>query len=212
MIFEAHIPSEKAQKSLSRLRERFQLDSLPHALTYLSLSEEALNDISMNLARHMKDAELTEGLKLLIALASAVTQGSPQVAEFFSQAAIKAGRSRSDIAAAFGIAVGMGFNNAYYRFRYQVTKEDSVKFKEFNPAFNTSTLIHCPLPDLEREIISVAVSSINNCQGCVKSHVMKARDAGMTDPQLDEAIRIVSIAVVMAQAVNAVTPPMGEIP
>src|SRR5690606_10946394 len=143
MIFEAHIPSEKAQKSLSRLRERFQLDSLPHALTYLSLSEEALNDISMNLARHMKDAELTEGLKLLIALASAVTQGSPQVAEFFSQAAIKAGRSRSDIAAAFGIAVGMGFNNAYYRFRYQVTKEDSVKFKEFNPAFNPSTLIHC---------------------------------------------------------------------
>ncbi len=208
MIFEAHIPSEKAQKHLHRLKETFQLENLPPGIESLAVAEDALQDISMNLARLMKPGEISAGLKLLIALATAVTQGSPQVTEFFSQAALKAGRTREDVAAAIGVAVGMGANNAYFRFRYQVTKDDSEALSAFKVNFNLGALLHCPLPALERELICIAVSSINNCQGCVKSHVGKAREAGMTDAQLDEAIKTLSVAFVLAQAVAALAPPL----
>jgi alkyl hydroperoxide reductase subunit D len=208
MIFEALSPSEKAQKSLHRIKETLHLENLPPGIERLAVAEDALQDISMNLARLMKPGEISEGLKLLIALATAVTQGSPQVTEFFSQAALKAGRTREDVAAAIGVAVGMGTNNAYFRFRYQVTKEDSEALSAFKVNFNLGSLLHSSLPLLERELISIAVSSINNCQGCVKSHVNKAREAGMTNAQLDETIKTLSVAFTMAQVVAALTPPL----
>ncbi len=211
MIFEARIPSEKSLKSFQQIKERFQLETLPPGIEFLAISEEALHDMATNLGRVMKEGEISEGVKLLIGLAAAVTQGTPQVAEFFSQAAIKAGRTHQDVTAAIGVAIGMGFNNAYFRFRYQVTKEDSENLKAFRVNFNTSSLLHAPLPALEKELISISVSSIHDCQGCVKSHVTKGRDAGMTDAQLDEAIKAASVAYVLAQAVAALTPPLGRV-
>jgi len=161
----------------------------------------------MNLGRQMKDGEVEEGMKLLIGVATAVTQGSPVVTDFFAEAALKAGRPREDVKAAIAVAVGMGFNSAYFRFRYQVTKEDSEILKAFKASFTASSLVQSPLPALEKELICIVVASINNCQGCVKSHVAKAREVGMTDQQLDEAIKAQSVAFVMAQAVSALTAP-----
>ena len=43
---------------------------------------------------------------------------------------------------------------------------------------------------LQQELIAVGASVTANCVPCLKFHLAKARDAGATEAQLGEAIRI----------------------
>lgn len=46
------------------------------------------------------------------------------------------------------------------------------------------------LNDRERELVALGAAMGSNCVGCLEYHVPAAREAGITDSQISEALRI----------------------
>ena len=50
------------------------------------------------------------------------------------------------------------------------------------------------LDPLTKELIYIAVSTVNGCSYCIHSHTAAARAKGLTDPQLGEMLAVVGMA------------------
>ena len=46
------------------------------------------------------------------------------------------------------------------------------------------------LTERERELVALGAALGSNCLGCIEHHVPAAREAGLTDPQISEALRL----------------------
>lgn len=206
MLFDPAIPGERGQGALDRIKERFRLPALPPAFATLALAEFGLHDLSMNLNRMLRDDQLPERTKLLVGLGVAVALGSPQAADFFADAAIQAGRTREEVLAAVSLATSMGLYNSYVRFRHQMPADMAKAFEGFRPGLNAEATRVSVFSAIEKEAICIAVSSVNDCVGCVESHVETGRKAGMTDQQIDEVIKVVAVAAPLAKSLAAMTP------
>jgi AhpD family alkylhydroperoxidase len=60
------------------------------------------------------------------------------------------------------------------------------------------------LSDRERELVAIGAAIGSNCASCAERHIPLARAAGLTDPQLEEAIELAD-AVRAASARKAST-------
>lgn len=199
--------TERATRSLDRLREMMRVSELPAGLGALAQSENAINDIYMNLNRQLQDGTVEQRTKLLVALGVAVACGSSRTADFFSHAAQAAGRTREEVLDAIAVATTCTIFNGYYRFRSQVPGDLAEAFEAFRAPFNANSFVKSVLPPLEVEAICIAVSSANNCKKCVEGHLAKGRSLGLTDEQVDEIIKAGAVAQAAAQAIAALTPP-----
>ena len=89
--------------------------------------------------------------------------------------------------AAKGAAAIMGMNNVYYKFTGMMAEYQGL------PAKLRMNIIGNPGVDKgDFELWSLAVSAINGCQFCVKSHEKKLRDEGFSQEQIQTAVRIAS--------------------
>ena len=205
MLFDSAVPGEKGQRALDRLKERFQLTELPPAFATLALAELGIHDLSMNLNRMLRDDQLPERTKLLVGLGVSVAMGSAQAADFFAAAALKAGRTREEVFSAVSLATSMGLYNGYVRFKHQLTRETATAFEAFRPGLNAEAVRASGFSASEKEAICLAVSSANDCSGCVEAHVAEARKAGLTDQQIDEVIKVVATVMPLAKSLSAMT-------
>lgn len=205
MLFDPAPLGERGRLALERIQERFRVAELPPAFAMLARAEYGLHDIAMNLNRMMGDDQLPERTKLLVGLGVAVATGSAPAAEFFAAAAMVAGRTRDEVHAAIGLATSMGLYNNYVRFRHQLPETMRRDFEGFRPGLNAEATRFSGFSAVEKEAICIAVSSVNDCVGCVESHVLKAREAGMSDRQIDEAIKVVAVAAPLARSLAALT-------
>ncbi len=89
----------------------------------------------------------------------------------------------------------MAMNNVYYKFSGMMTDYQTM------PAKLRMNIIGNPgVEKLDFELWSLAVSAINGCQFCVKSHEKKVVEDGLSKEQVQTAVRIASVV----QAVSAV--------
>ncbi len=195
--------SDRGQRALDRLKEVFQVEELPEGFHVLAGSENGINDLYMNLNRQLGDGKFERAQKLLVAVAVASVSGSPQAVEFFSKAAIGAGRTQKDVLEAVGVAGTCSIFNGHYRFRDQVAEEDKATYEAFRAPFNANVFVKAGLPITEVEAICIAVSSINGCHKCVQGHIAKGKEVGLTDEQIDEIIRGASAAASAAKIASA---------
>jgi alkyl hydroperoxide reductase subunit D len=90
----------------------------------------------------------------------------------------------------------MAMNNVYYRFRHMVGKPSY----EAKPARLRMQRIAKPATNkADFELFCLAVSAINGCEVCIRSHEAVVIDGGLTEDQVVDAVRIA--AVVNAAAV-----------
>lgn len=100
--------------------------------------------------------------------------------------------------AAKAAAAIMGMNNIYYKFTGMMTEYQSL------PAKLRMNIIGNPGVDKgDFELWSLAVSAINGCQFCVKSHEKKLRDEGFTQEQIQTAVRIAATINAVAAIMDA---------
>lgn len=199
--------SERGQRALDRLKEVFNVDQLPQAFSILAGSDNAINDLYMNLNRQLaSEGSLSRDKKLLIATAVASSIGSAPAVEFFTHAASAAGRTPEQILEAIGVASTCTVFNGHYRFRDHVHPDDKATYEGFRAPFNANVFVKPALPMDEVEAICIAVSSANGCHKCVQGHVEKARSVGMTDEQIDETIRAASAALAASNVAKALAP------
>ena len=69
----------------------------------------------------------------------------------------------------------MGMNNVFYRFRHVIGKET---YRQRPARLRMGRLVHVTSNKPDSELFSLAVSSINNCEACLKAHKVSAMEGG----------------------------------
>ncbi|HEX7151541.1 MAG TPA: carboxymuconolactone decarboxylase family protein, partial [Thermoanaerobaculia bacterium] len=97
---------------------------------------------------------------------------------------------------ALAAAALMAMNNVYYRFRHMVGKESYSQ----KPARLRMQRIAKPATNkADFELFCLAVSAINGCEMCIRSHEHVVLEGGLSEELVHDAVRIA--AVVNAAAV-----------
>lgn len=156
-------------------------------------------DIKLNLSSVANDETLTEQQLwgTFVATAHAgrnaevITAIEAQASEHLSAEALDAAK---------GAAAIMAMNNVYYKFTGMMTEYQGL------PAKLRMNIIGNPGVDkVDFELWSLAVSAINGCQFCVKSHEKILRDGGVSQEQVQTAVRVAATVQAVSAVLNAVT-------
>lgn len=144
-------------------------------------------DLSLNLQSTLTgEVALNEAQRWEIAYACAIATGSAPLVEAIGKAAavaLPAGAFEDAQAA----AALMGMNNVLYRFRHFLGGDDYPK----RPARLRMNRIASPGgPKADFELACLAVSAINGCEVCVRSHEQTVRGAGLGAEHVWDAVRI----------------------
>lgn len=107
--------------------------------------------------------------------------------------------SESVVEDALAAAALMGMNNVFYRFRHLVGKEGYAQL----PARLRMNRIAKPAGEkLDFELFCLAVSAVNACEVCVRSHEKVLVDGGVSEAQIHDAVRIAATVHGMAVALE----------
>lgn len=83
----------------------------------------------------------------------------------------------------------MKMNNVYYRGKHLLGSE----YAQLQPQLRMSIYTKHGIDEKYFEFIALAVSFVNNCEYCIKSHAHILKKKGMTVEQIHEALRIAAI-------------------
>jgi len=166
---------------------------------------DAARDIRLNLQTVFQSTTLTPAQKWGAALASAIATRNGELA----RAVFVEAQSNVDVNViedARAAAALMAMNNVYYRFRHLVGKESySTK-----PARLRMNWIGKPMSNkTDFELFCLAVSAINGCEACVRSHEQVVTAGGVSEDQVHDAVRIA--ATIQAVAVSLEMNGLGAI-
>lgn len=156
---------------------------------------EYAKDLKLNLSTLAGEEILNPQQHWGTFLASALAGRNPEVIREIER---EAGRHLSAEAmnAAKAAAAIMAMNNVYYKFTGMMGDE----YRTIPAKLRMNVIGNPGVDKIDFELWSVAVSAINGCQYCVKSHEKKLIDEGMSREQVQAAVRIASVV----QAVSAV--------
>ncbi|HEY0140767.1 MAG TPA: carboxymuconolactone decarboxylase family protein [Thermoanaerobaculia bacterium] len=153
-----------------------------------ALIPEPARDIKLNLQSVLQPGSLTPAQRWGVAIASAVATRNERLRDaLISDAKNEVGPEVIDDALA--AAALMAMNNVYYRFRHLVGKESYLTM----PARLRMQRIAKPATNkADFELICLAVSAINGCEMCIRSHEAVVREGGLSEEQVHDAVRIAS--------------------
>jgi alkyl hydroperoxide reductase subunit D len=165
---------------------------------------ESAKDIKLNLGAVLQGGVLSPEQRWGVAIASAIAARNPRL-----RAAVLADAATAEIDAtviddARAAAALMGMNNVYYRFRHLVGKES---YGQLPARLRMNRLVKPATNKTDFELYSLAVSAINGCEVCIRSHEEIVRTGGLTEDQVHDAIRI---AATMHAAAVALEMDAGE--
>lgn len=148
---------------------------------------EVARDIKLNLSAVMQPGPLTDAQKFGVAIASAHAAKNPRLASALTQDARTAGMTDGLIEDAVAASVLMAMNNVYYRFRHQIGR-DTYSQRPARLRMNRLAAVKGTKADFE--LICLAVSAINGCEACVRAHEKTVLEAGLTEDQVHDAVRV----------------------
>ena len=147
---------------------------------------EYAKDIKLNLSAVLSDSTLNIDQRWGVAVASAISCGNRALRD----ATIADARKQVDqkvLDDAAAAAVIMAMNNIYYRFRHMV---DKPSYGQKNPKLRMNRMMQPTTNKPDFELYALAVSAIHGCAMCVKAHEKALMEAGVTEDQVNDAIRI----------------------
>jgi len=156
-------------------------------------------DIQLNLSSVLQGGALDDTKRWAVAAACAITTGNATLQEaVFHDAAARVSDAALDDARA--AACLMAMNNVYYSFRHLVGKESYAA----KPARLRMNRIAQPKTDRTTfELVCLAVSAINGCEACVRSHERAVLDGGLSEEHVNDAVRIAATMRAAAVALDA---------
>jgi len=158
-------------------------------------------DLSLNLSSLAGEDVLSNQQKWGTFVASAHAVGSGPVIRAAEASARDAGLSEEALTAAKGAAAIMGMNNVYYRALHIMKNGEEYRTL---PARLRMTIIGNPGVDkVDFELWSTAVSAINGCGMCIDAHEAELKKHGVTNVQIQAAIRIASVVNAVSRVVTA---------
>lgn len=155
-------------------------------------------DLKLNFKNSFESDHLSKKEVALLGVALAVNAANRVLKQFFKDNAIQEGATEAEIAEAVGCASLLSANNVFYRFRHFVNKE---KYNEI-PARIKMNIMARPVGGKEFfELMSLAVSAVNGCELCVKSHEHSLIELGSKEERIFEAVRLGSIVTSVSKVI-----------
>jgi alkyl hydroperoxide reductase subunit D len=160
---------------------------------------EFAKDLRLNLAAVLDSGALAPAERWGVAIAVALAARSRRLA-----AALIASRpaevTEQSVADALAAAALMGMTNVYYRFRHLIGKPS---YEQKPARLRMQRLARPASTAAAFELFSLAVSTINACETCVRSHEAALLAHGTTEDQIQDAVRIAAVVHGAAVALDA---------
>ncbi len=156
-------------------------------------------DIRLNLGSVLTTGYegLTDSQVAQIAIASAyTTQNEVVISEIVDEFQSKI--SEAEFEAAKSSATIMAMNNVYYR-TIHFTGDD--EYMKLSAGLRMQVIASHGISGVDFELTSIAVSAINGCEFCVKSHVAKVTKEGLSKQGVQSTIKIAAVLKAVAQAI-----------
>ncbi|HEY4102876.1 MAG TPA: carboxymuconolactone decarboxylase family protein [Polyangiaceae bacterium] len=160
---------------------------------------EVAKDLRLNLSQVLDSGTLLPSDRWGVAIAVALAARSRRLAE-----ALIASRpeevGEKTVADAVAAAAMMGMTNVFYRFRHLVGK---ASYEQKPARLRMQRLAKPASSAASFELYSLAVSAVNACEVCVRSHEATLLDHGVSEDQIHDAVRIAAVVHGAAVALDA---------
>ncbi|MDZ4772671.1 MAG: carboxymuconolactone decarboxylase family protein [Planctomycetota bacterium] len=157
---------------------------------------DAAKDLKLNLQSVLSDGSLSVEQRTAVALACAYVSRNFALRDAMQSDAQKT-LDEAWLDDAMAAAALMSMNNIYYRFRHMIGKSS---YNAMPAKLRMNRLANPRTSKLDFELMCLAVSAINGCEMCVKSHEHSLLELGANESQVHDAVRIA--AAVYAAAVS----------
>lgn len=167
---------------------------------------DSARDIKLNLLSVLQGEALTPAQRWGVAITSAITARNSALRDAVVADATASGVEPAVIEDAQAAAALMAMNNVYYRFRHMVGKES---YSQMPARLRMQRIVKPAASRVDFELFCLAVSAINACEMCIRSHEDVVIKGGLSEEQVHDAIRIA--ATVNAAAVAIELPVMDVV-
>ena len=165
---------------------------------------DVARDIKINLENVLTPGNLNASQVWGTAIACAIASRHPGVVATILAEAQAADVPSAVVEDARAAAVLMAMNNVYYRFRHMVDKEEYLQ----KPArLRMQRIAKVSSSKTDFELFCLAVSAINGCETCVRSHEANVVEQGLTSDHVLDAVRIASTIHAAALAAEVAASP-----
>lgn len=193
---------EKVVQTFERIREILGVAEIPEIFQYFASVPAFVHDFFMNFRKFVLSAgKLEEKRKLLIACAVAGQAGSQKWLEYLTSFASSKGVSHSEIAEALAVGATNSMYNVLFKFR-DISGTDV--FNGMSVGLRAHTFQGTSLDDQTIELINISLSDINGCKPCTAAHVEKARQTGLSDEAIYEAIQCAATMIAGTQFLRSI--------
>jgi alkyl hydroperoxide reductase subunit D len=163
---------------------------------------EPARDIKLNLQSVLQPGSLSPAQRWGVAIASAVATHNARLRDALLVDA------RADVSAevvddAMAAAALMAMNNVYYRFRHMVGKES---YSQMPARLRMQRIAKPATNKADFELFCLAVSAINGCEACIRSHEAVVLQGGLSEEQVHDAVRIAATINAAAVAIELPVP------
>jgi alkyl hydroperoxide reductase subunit D len=146
-------------------------------------------DLRLNLKRIIEDSELDAQDRYFALLATSIASQNAQLAAVARSELTARSATPEEVQEAAESAALMAMLNTYYRFRHMLENDE-----DYRAAGLRMTAFARPVLGKRRfEELAFAVSVVNGCESCIRSHEKVLREVGLTANQIHDLARIASI-------------------
>lgn len=157
---------------------------------------EPAKDIKLNLKAVLAGGALGPERTWGVALACAYNENPTPLTDALRRDGLEH-LTEERVADARAAAALMSMTNVYYRFRHMV---DKPSYHQMPARLRMTRVARPATTKLEFELMCLAVSAINGCEMCIRSHEATLVKEGLSEEAIHDAIRVA--AVVRAAAVS----------
>lgn len=157
-----------------------------------------LRDLKLNVKTVLTSEYLSPKETHLLAIAVTTNNNKEILTNSFVAKAKEHGATEAEIADAQACASLLAANNVLYRFRHFTDKET---YNNAPARLRMNIMMNPVLGKEFFELVSLAVSAVNGCEMCVKSHEQSVLGHGGTEQRIWDSIRIASIITSLGKVI-----------
>jgi alkyl hydroperoxide reductase subunit D len=178
---------EKTAQTLSRLKELFGDGPIPEPFLIYARTPAFLQDFYMNFKKFVVgEGKLDLRTKAVLGFAISTQQQSQTWIDYFAARCRQLGMTDQDLSDVLAVAAACFMYNVFFKFRDNAGTD---VFQGMSVGLRAHTFSNTGLDPKTVELINIAISDLNGCKPCTSGHVEKARQLGVADEAILEAIQ-----------------------
>jgi alkyl hydroperoxide reductase subunit D len=193
--------TDRTEQTYGRIKEMLGVDAVPEPFLYYGSVEPFLRDFYMNFKKFVfSDGKLDAKTKAAIALAVSADRDCETWTAYFIERSRELGFEEPQVAEIMAVASTNAMYNTFFKFRSIAGTE---AFDGMSVGLRAHTFGNTSLDEKTVELINICISDINACQPCTSGHVKAARQLGLDDEAILEAVQCAATMAAGVQFLKA---------